>query len=122
MNAASSTANTANSPITLPFDQGYFVPAQDSATKSAVRDGMNKQLETRSSSLIFWVNVRLSSWRVLGSEKRKTMLANETAPIGRLILRRGQYQARYLENAHDEKRITRNTISTPKTALTHPLR
>lgn len=82
----SNTPNTTNNPITFPSDQGYFVPAQESAMKSAVRDGMNKQLLTRSSALIFWINVRLSSRRVGGSESRKTMAASDTAPMGRLIL------------------------------------
>jgi hypothetical protein len=53
MKAASKTANTTNNPITFPSAHGYFVPAQDNAKKSAVRDGMNKQLLMTSNSLIF---------------------------------------------------------------------
>jgi hypothetical protein len=54
--------------------------------KSAVRDGMNKKLLTRSSALIFWASVRFSSRRLGGSDKRKTRAASAKAPIGRLIL------------------------------------
>lgn len=54
--------------------------------KSAVRDGMNKQLLIRSRALIFWANVRSSSRLIGGSVKRKTRAASDTAPIGRLIL------------------------------------
>lgn len=57
--------------------------------KSAVRDGMNKQLLIKSRALIFWASVRLSSRRIGGSVKRKTRAASDTAPIGRLILMNG---------------------------------
>lgn len=78
--------NTTNNAITFPFAQGYFVPAQDRAMKSAVSDGMNRQLLIRSSSLIFWPIVRLSSRRITGSEKRKKMAVRDRAQMGRLIL------------------------------------
>lgn len=85
--------------------------------KSAVSAGMNRQLLTRSSSLIFWVTVRLSSWWVFGgSEKRKNKAVRERAPMGRLILESQSYYLDCILKAYQKHHLhPKDCVKAPPT-------
>jgi hypothetical protein len=76
------TANTTNNATTLASDQGYFVPAQESAKNRLVSDGMKMQLLTRSSSRSFSLKGRSFVAFADGAGKRKKIAASDAAPIG----------------------------------------